>query len=310
MAGRVTTEEFIERSVAVHGDKYDYSKTEYTRRKDKVKIICLEHGEFIQGAGPHLRGSGCKKCGDKNKGQTQVISIKEFKERAEKIHGDKYDYSLIDKINCRNKVEILCMDHGLFKQNPLYHTKGQGCPTCAYNKKANKLRKTIEEFIRQAIEVHGETYNYSLVQYTTASDKVKIICKEHGEFEQEAKGHIQGRGCKKCSLECRDIWSAKKWKKAGERSKYFDSFKCYVIRCWNEEEEFYKIGKTFKTIENRFIGDKNMPYNYEVLRSFSGEPVTVTDLENKLQRANRDNNYKPKIHFKGQTECFYPVNFV
>lgn len=73
-------------------------------------------------------------------------------------------------------------------------------------------------------------------------------------------------------------------------------------------EEFYKIGKTFKTVRNRFIGDKNIPYSYKVLRNFSGEPLTVTDLENKLQRANRGSNYKPKIHFKGRTECFKKVD--
>lgn len=60
----LNTEEFIKRSIEVHGNKYDYSKTEYVNNQTKVCIICPEHGEFWQCAGHHLNGIGCPSCNE------------------------------------------------------------------------------------------------------------------------------------------------------------------------------------------------------------------------------------------------------
>ena len=60
--GKLTTEEFIAKAKAVHGDRYDYSKVEYVDNKTKVCIICNEHGEFMQLPALHLKGHGCVKC--------------------------------------------------------------------------------------------------------------------------------------------------------------------------------------------------------------------------------------------------------
>lgn len=61
---RLTTEEFIKRAKEVHGDKYDYSKVEYTNNRTKVCIICSEHGEFWQRPSEHnyKKKSGCPEC--------------------------------------------------------------------------------------------------------------------------------------------------------------------------------------------------------------------------------------------------------
>ena len=66
MAKKMTTEEFIEKAKAVHGDKYDYSKVVYNGANEKVCIVCPEHGEFWQYPSNHLGGSGCPKCVGKN----------------------------------------------------------------------------------------------------------------------------------------------------------------------------------------------------------------------------------------------------
>lgn len=65
---QLTTEEFIKRARAVHGDKYDYSKVEYVNSHTKVCIICPEHGEFWQTPSNHMRGKTCKVCAITNKG--------------------------------------------------------------------------------------------------------------------------------------------------------------------------------------------------------------------------------------------------
>ena len=57
-----TTAQFIEKSIAVHNDKYDYSKVEYAGNKNKIIIICKTHGDFLQQPSHHLAGHGCSKC--------------------------------------------------------------------------------------------------------------------------------------------------------------------------------------------------------------------------------------------------------
>ena len=62
------------------------------------------------------------------------------------------------------------------------------------------MRKlTTEEFIKKAIEIHGDRYDYSLVDYKTSVKKVKIICKKHGVFRQIPNDHLRGSGCPRCN---------------------------------------------------------------------------------------------------------------
>lgn len=62
MSKRLTTEEFIEKAKKIHGDKYDYSLSEYLKIKDRIKIICRDHGVFVQIVDNHLHGKGCPEC--------------------------------------------------------------------------------------------------------------------------------------------------------------------------------------------------------------------------------------------------------
>ncbi len=66
-------------------------------------------------------------------------------------------------------------------------------------------KKTIEEFIIDARLVHGDKYNYDLVEYINSYTKVKIVCHIHGVFEQRPHSHLKGNhgyhtgnGCPKC----------------------------------------------------------------------------------------------------------------
>ena len=93
---KLTTEEFIERAKAVHGDKYDYSKVKYIDAKTKIHIICPKHGEFWQSPPKHLLGQGCKECGKDKISKAVSLTTEEFIERAKTVHGEKYDYSKTD----------------------------------------------------------------------------------------------------------------------------------------------------------------------------------------------------------------------
>jgi len=195
---KLTTEEFIKKAQAVHGDKYDYSKTEYQGVFEKVCIICPEHGEYWQSAHGHLNGYGCPKCGKIRAGSLRKKTNQDFIEQARKVHGGKYDYSKVEYNGVKSKVIITCPQHGDFTQNPSNHLLGGGCPICQRTHAASLLRKSTEWFVQKAHEVHGDKYDYSKVNYVDANTKVCIICKKHGEFWQLPSNHIKGHGCVKC----------------------------------------------------------------------------------------------------------------
>lgn len=194
----MNTEQFIEKAKKVHGDKYDYSKVDYVNPKTKVCIICSEHGEFWQKPYNHLNGQGCSKCRYGMLSNKYKKTTEQFIEEAKKIHGDKYDYSKVNYNLCQDKVIIICPKHGEFKQRPLSHIQGQGCPHCYNESKIGKYILGNDNFIKKARKVHGDKYDYSRVEYTLTRNKVAMICPIHGEFEQTPEGHLQGKGCPMC----------------------------------------------------------------------------------------------------------------
>ena len=121
----LTTEEFIERAIKVHGDKYDYSNVEYKNAFTPVEIICKVHGVFKQKPNVHLNGHGCQLCGG-----SLPLNTEEFIKRSAEIHGNKYDYSKSEYVNNHTKVCIICPEHGEFMQTAGHHLNGIGCPSC------------------------------------------------------------------------------------------------------------------------------------------------------------------------------------
>lgn len=208
MVKRMTTDEFVRRAVEVHGDKYDYSKADCDNRDEKgrVCIIChkigkdgKEHGEFWQRPSSHLKGDSCRKCSVENTAMSNSRRFSKTTEKfisdASKVHNGKYSYTKTVYVNSRTNVIITCPIHGDFSQSPTNHLQGEGCPKCA-NKDV-----TTEEFIRKSIAVHGSKYVYSKVNYINNSTNVTITCPIHGDFEQEPKNHLQGKGCALCGLD-------------------------------------------------------------------------------------------------------------
>ncbi len=122
----------------------------------------------------------------------QTLKYK-FIEKATITHNGRYDYSKVEYINSKTKIEILCHEHGLFWQLPGSHTRGIKCPSCAGNTKV-----ITSQWISTAKQVHGDRYDYSKVNYVNAKTKIIVMCKEHGEFEQIPNSHLAGKGCKKC----------------------------------------------------------------------------------------------------------------
>jgi len=194
---KYTTEDWIEKSKTVHGETYDYSKSNYISTREKICIICPKHGEFWQLPNKHLEGQGCPNCSKEKRRYT----IEQFIEMAKKVHGDKYDYSNSEYVNSRTKIKIICQKHGEFWMKPNDHLNGQGCPKCGDEKMADKSRLNINEILNRFSKIYNDKYSYELWNndYKNIEDVIPIICPKHGLFHKTVHQHLQGQGCPKCN---------------------------------------------------------------------------------------------------------------
>ena len=194
----LTTEEFIKRAKKSHGNKYNYSKVMYEHGRKNVSIICPVHGEFLQTPQTHLRAKkqrACQKCSFENRQKKRRLTVEEFIEKSKLIHGNKYDYSKVVYKSVVTSVTITCKKHGDFEQTPESHMRGYKCIKCFWESRS----KSQEDFIKKAIEAHGNKYDYSKAEYVSTRYKIEITCPVHGSFFQNAGAHIYlGQGCPEC----------------------------------------------------------------------------------------------------------------
>lgn len=197
--------EFIIKARKIHGEKYQYDLSTYKNNKIPIRIICPEHGEFWQAIGDHLKGYGCSKCSGKYKPTTE-----EWIKKAAPIYNYKYDYSKVKYIDNKTPVTVICPEHGEFYPIPNNHLKGvSGCPKCRNIKIGDRSRSNTSEFIRKAILIHGNRYDYSKVKYVKKDIPVTIICPTHGEFYQLPSIHLHGCGCQACNFKNQGILYSK-----------------------------------------------------------------------------------------------------
>lgn len=171
-----------------HGDRYDYSLVKYKNIDTKVKIVCAEHGVFLQTPYLHAIGNGCPKCIGRHKTQDEIIELFKL------AHGDRYSYSQVVFTRVNDKVDIICREHGVFSQIATNHISGKGCSKCA-----GIYQYSTSEAVIKFKVIHGDIYDYDLVDYVNTDTKVKITCREHGVFEQAPYSHLSGAGCPKCA---------------------------------------------------------------------------------------------------------------
>ena len=235
-----------------------------------------------------------------------------FINKAREIHGNTYSYDRFEYTLYGSKSKITCLKHGDFLQSAMGHLDGDGCPRCGGERVGEAKRYTRQEFIERANEKHSSFYSYDKLIYTTATDKIIVTCPKHGDFKILPSGHLQGTGCSLCGRDKTNLanyenphgWGLTAWKKNAKSSKYFDSYKVYFVKLSGEEENFYKVGRTYNTIKRRFKND--MPYAYELIHVISSnDPSLIFNLENHLQRIFKKYKYTPKKTFDGKSECFY-----
>jgi very-short-patch-repair endonuclease len=169
----LSTSSFIERCSHIHNNKYEYTSK-------------------------HISGHGCTKCAISFRSKLKTKALPEFIGSVNLLHNNKFDYSKVIYVNRTTKVKIICPEHGEFEQTPANHLQGNGCYLCRNVDISIRNSMSLEEFIEKAKFVHNNKYDYSSVVYLGNKQKVKIICPEHGEFEQVVNDHLAQHGCRSC----------------------------------------------------------------------------------------------------------------
>lgn len=198
---KLTTDKFIIKAKAIHSDKYDYSQVNYIGSKNKVEIICKEHGRFLQSPNVHLKGCGCSKCRAIDISKLLSSDTDKFINKSRNIHNNKYTYEKTVYINNSTKVIITCPLHGDFEQIPNSHLLGHGCPECKAKNSSKLLKYDKQQFIEKAQTIHCGMYEYNNSEYSNAHSKINITCIKHGDFQQTPGQHLFGQGCPKCRYE-------------------------------------------------------------------------------------------------------------
>jgi len=189
--------EFLSRARDKFGDTYEYDESSYTGVAKDMRILCLAHGWFSQPGYVHLRAKiGCPICTARIPlTQEDVIA------RLTSKFGNTLDYSQINFKGAKTPFTLTCVKHSHTFSTALHNLlkpNGNGCKKCALEASAETLTITFSEFLWRARETHGDTFTYK--DYINISSPVTVICKEHGEFSQNASAHVKGNGCAQCKI--------------------------------------------------------------------------------------------------------------
>ena len=184
---RGNIETYINKCNIIYNNKYDYSKVIFNKLKDKVEIICTEHGSFFVSLDNHMNKKiGCKKCTIHKSGKFKPKEI-------------MYDYSKVKYINSKTKIEIICPIHGSFFQTPNNHlSKNHKCPSCSLISKSNLFISNLDNYLNKLNSFHSYKYDYSKFVYMGYNKKSIIICQIHGEFKQSISSNLK-YGCPFCN---------------------------------------------------------------------------------------------------------------
>lgn len=292
MGKKLTTAQFIERAIAKHGDLYDYTNSEYTGSKENFTAVCRKHGEsFTTIAANHLTRQGCPICAKEVFGLKLRATQEYFEKRLKDVHGDRYSCDKAEYKTNKTKITLTCKVHGDFDIRPIDLYSGGGCRSCGHTEIGNKNRATTEEWIKKAVEVHGDKYDYTNSKHCGKITKICIGCRGcHENFHQRPANHLSGTGCPNCTS-----------------NGYNRNKPGYIYILVNDEKT--KIGITNRTPEIRVK---------EINKTFSGFTVLYSKyyenggipaaIEMSLLWTKLIGGVSIEEKFDGSTECFTGVD--
>lgn len=199
MPRKLTKEDFIIKAKEIHGDKYDYSLTNYKGILQNIKIICPNHHIFEQKPDHHLyRKQGCASCLPNKK-----INQQEFLDRMDIIFGDTLLFTRSQYVNNSTGIIVTCPIHGEFSKIPSYLFNGDGCAKCRFDiRKANGETVRAPEVFFKNVKLRSPNLSFNNSVFKGHNDPIIVTCQKHGEFiVNEARNLLRHEQCELCSQE-------------------------------------------------------------------------------------------------------------
>lgn len=278
---------------------------EYNGDNEKLKWKCLNDGNIWNSRFGNIRhNKGCPKCAiNKKRLNINIIKEKLFKINPNiEILSDKY-------INNETKLKCKCLIDGYEWNSPWNKLQeNRGCKKC-FNRRQSENKMSTLDFVNKSKKVHDNTYQYDNTIYEAYNKKVLICCKRHGIFEQIPSVHTSGKGCPKCGIE--NHGGSYNLKNAEKNKLKFENIEStlYIISCYNNEEIFYKVGITRRSVSERFSSIADIPYKYKTIIEYKDNLYNCIILEKEIHKQNDVYRYIPRIKFGGYTECFSNLYF-
>ena len=197
MVARITKEEFINKALEKHGDKYDYTDSLFVNMTTKISILCKEHNiSFRQKPSQHVRSTGCKTCSYSNRHESTRKTLQDFVVEATLLHEDKYDYSEFNYVNNKTLGTIKCKSClNTWESNPNNHLSNKtGCPNCSDNSIYTK-----EYYINNNIPNHT-CYLYVITFVSEEESFIKIGLTKNTDINKRFKDAIYKKYSKDINL--------------------------------------------------------------------------------------------------------------
>ncbi len=184
-------------------------------------------------------------------------------------------------------------------------SKGAGCDDCGTIKRAESQKSLWLDVATKIEAIHENIIVPHDQAYINTKERILYKCKIHGEQYASPSHLLRGRGCPQCAIENRNNYSDSAWCwLCGDRDA-----KLYWLRMKYKDEEWYKFGKTFQRVKDRWWELKRLDIEYEVIRVIIGKPEYICKLERKILKFYKKRHYIPSIAFGGHlTECLIIPN--
>lgn len=258
----------LETAAEVHGGFYCYDRVQYKYARQKVEIVCPDHGPFWQRIAHHINGHKCRKCAARALSAKVLPPFDEFKAAALAVHAGRYGYPGQPYAGKHSKVSVVCPEHGPFLQRASRHLSGRGCATCAQLGVSSARRLDTDTFINRAKSVHGDKYDYAPSHYTLSHRPLAIRCPEHGDFWQQPANHTSGKGCPQCA-----------------RYGFQQGHPAFLYILYSGPANAFKIGVTNKPGQRLPRLTQATPFTFDVLAVCPGPGDEVWQEERRLLSA-------------------------
>lgn len=199
------TLKYINKAITNNPRCYDYSLFVYQDMDTKSKIICDKHGVFEQHARYHSRKKnplGCPSCAKDKTYRNKHTYLEEILQRCDDLNCTFISWTNDSERYSDASFSFICNTHGSVEEALIpQFLRRVSCTQCAHDLRGSVNRKGTDYYITKAKHIHGDKYDYSLVNdMSTVKCLQDIICPAHGIFKQNFDNHVNsGKGCPSCS---------------------------------------------------------------------------------------------------------------